>query len=123
MPTHPKRTILLEEDENYREFKRAHFQHKFAQFTGDLDLDSEGSISGKSGVSSESNVSDDSHSSSESMSFSDLEDSFINLREEMICLLRHEIETTRVLDPMPQIPKASQLHLLDQWRAVNHPNF
>ncbi|KAJ7085304.1 hypothetical protein C8R44DRAFT_587526, partial [Mycena epipterygia] len=35
------------------------------------------------------------------------------------------IETTRVFDPMPRIPKASQLHLLDEWRALDldHPNF
>lgn len=41
----------------------------------------------------------------------------------MILRLMTEIEATRVIDPMPRIEKASQLHLLDEWRAINHPNF
>lgn len=37
--------------------------------------------------------------------------------------LLDQISTTRVLNPAPPIPKSSQLHLLDHWRAHNPERF
>ncbi|KAJ7123496.1 hypothetical protein C8R44DRAFT_735144 [Mycena epipterygia] len=79
------------------------------------DVGNVSSVSGGSGGSSSNSV--------ESASFSDIEDSFFITQEQMILNLMAEIETTRVSDPMPRIPKASQLHLLDEWRALDHLNF
>jgi hypothetical protein len=122
--TQSKRTKLLDDlDDQYRNAKRARFNHTVARLLDDLDSDADAmSLSSVSGENSEDN-SDSEPDSDASASFSDLEDNYFATREQMILDLMAEIETTRVFDPMPRIPKASQLHLLDEWRELNHPNF
>ncbi|KAJ7887971.1 hypothetical protein B0H13DRAFT_2342150 [Mycena leptocephala] len=122
--TQSKRTNLLDDlDDQYRNAKRARFNHTVARLLDDLDSDADAvSLSSVSGESSEDH-SDSEPDSDASASFSDLEDNYFATREQMILDLMAEIETTRVFDPMPRIPKASQLHLLDEWRELNHSNF
>ena len=127
--TRSKRTRLLDQlDEQYRNAKRARFERVVSDPLDDLDSDSSDatSLSGVSGVSGDTgeiNSGQDASDLDESVSFSDIEDRFFTTRDEMILRLMTEIETTRVIDPLPRIDKASQLHLLDEWRAINHPNF
>ncbi|KAJ7083568.1 hypothetical protein C8R44DRAFT_753425 [Mycena epipterygia] len=85
-------------DEQYQDTKRTRFDHIVARLLDDLDSDSD----------ADGMLSDD---------------SFFVTQEQMILDLMAKIETTRVFDPMPCIPKASQLHFLDEWWALDHPNF
>jgi hypothetical protein len=119
-------------DDQHRELQRARFRRKVAELLDDLpsdedeDTDSDVSMSDVSSVSSGSGDSDDDGSGSESTdsaTFSDIEDTVFLSTQEMIEKLMHEIETTRILDPKPRLPKVSQLHLLDEWREIEHPNF
>ncbi|KAJ7925636.1 hypothetical protein B0H13DRAFT_2314230 [Mycena leptocephala] len=117
--TQSRRTKLLDDlDGQYRNAKRARFNHTVARLLDDLDSDAD-AVS----LESSEDRSDSEPDSDASASFSDLEDNYLATREQMILDLMAEIETTRVFDPMPRIPKASQLHLLDEWRELNHPNF
>jgi hypothetical protein len=81
-------------------------------------------------VSSDISIhSDDPHPTSSSsdtdslISISDFEvEYYINWKRRYRELLDH-ISTTRVLNPAPPIPKASQLHLLDHWRIHSPERF
>jgi hypothetical protein len=92
----------------------------------DEEADSDVFMSDVSSVSSGSGDSDDDGSGSESTdsaTFSDIEDAVFLSTQEMIEKLMHEIEMTRILDPIvPRLPKVSQLHL-DEWCEIEHPNF
>ncbi|KAJ7815912.1 hypothetical protein B0H13DRAFT_1923917 [Mycena leptocephala] len=127
--TRSKRTRLLDDlAEQYQSVKRTRFERVVAGLLEDVDCDSSDTmslsdISGVSGDNSELHSEQDASDSDESASFSDIEDDFLAARGQMILRLMTEIEATRVIDPMPRIEKASQLYLLDEWRAISHPNF
>lgn len=127
MPTIPLRRRLLDElDDIEHDTKRVRLQREIDKLTEDL-LDTEfdhvlsdndNDNDSISSLSSLSSLSDD-NSEGYDESLSDLEDQIYENFEQEITALRHEILTTRVLEPGARVPKSSQLHLLDDFSENN----
>lgn len=131
MPTIPLRRRLLDElDDIQYNTKRARLQYEIAKLTEDI-LDTEfdhvlsddGAFSDNSDTSSISSLSSLSDNidgdSSSDQSISDLEKDMYEDFDREIIALRHEILTTRILEPGARVPKSSQLHLLDDFSENN----
>lgn len=132
MPTIPLRRRLLDElDDIQHDSKRARLQREIAELTEDIldtefdhvlsDNDALSDNSDSSSISSLSSLSDntDNNSSGDEQSISDLEKEMYEDFNREITALRHEILTTRVLEPGARVPKSSQLHLLDDFSENN----
>ena len=133
MPHIPLRRKLLEElDDVDRSFKRARLSkylqdvsiEPFLLSANDSGSANVSSISSVSSVSSVSSFDSDDESffhPSLSLSPSDVEELYASVMQARIDKLRREIEvfTSRVLRKNPAIKKASQFHLLEQWRHGN----
>lgn len=130
MPTAPLRRRLLNGlDEIEHQTKRARLEHEIAELTEDiLDTEFDHFFSDNEPQSDNDNISISSLSSlSDGISIgSDIEQSISDLEDEIhadfehqITALRHEILTTRVLEPGTRVAKSSQLHLLDDFSENN----
>jgi hypothetical protein len=85
--------------------------------TPDIDVSSDISIH------SDDLPTSDSDTDSSIFSISDFEVEYYMNWERRYRELLDQISTTRVLNPAPPVPKSSQLHLLDHWRAYNPERF
>ncbi|KAJ7236621.1 hypothetical protein C8J57DRAFT_1529928 [Mycena rebaudengoi] len=150
MPTVGQRKVLLDEIYTHHQnvIRQCH-QCRTLDVMSDLSSDSEASSVGndaRSDISAPSDISDmtilspdsldvemlspmssashsdASSSESDSCSPSDVEDEFYLCYEQRYHALIHEIETTRVLEPGPPVPKVSPLPLLDHFRqySIDH---
>ena len=130
MPLLPLRRRLLDQlDDIDRSFKRArlskYLQDVIVEPSPTSDNDSNSSVSSILSISSISSISslnsDDEASihSSFSHSFSEIEEMYFVATQAKIDKLRQEIISARVLRKNPAVKKASQLHLLDDWRTGN----
>lgn len=135
MPTIPIRRRLLQElDELERHTKRARLESQITELLedsplsdADTDSDSDGlsvvslasSLSLELDSSSDFDISDSASSDGSDISISDLEARAVEAFDSQIENLRHELQTTRILQPRAPIKKAAQIQLLDAWRNDN----